>query len=221
MKQASVIFASLVALISLGSPAKAQLAPGYSGYSSAPREGTNVDYWRLIRRLGSCLSNSKAEASLDFLSTTPGTASEGEAWDGLFKNRRANICMRGFASASMARSHVRGSIAQAIFLRSLDEDESPYSPQLRPVSSVSGIHDFADCYVAGHYSTAKALVSETRLSSEGEFEFVKTMASGFGPCLPDGAEVEIEPTAVRLAIAEALYRTIPGAMRPGLSEGAQ
>ncbi len=199
------VFASL--LVSQGSPSLAQLGPGYSGYSSAPREGTDRDYWHLIRQLGYCLSSSKPDESRDFLATKPGSQGENEAWDGLFRQRRRNPCMRNFTSATMLRAHVRGSIAQAIFKRAFDDREGRMEPVFYEPDIVRNIHDFADCYVAANFESAQTLVNDTRISSEGEIEYIRGMVDGFGPCLPSGADVRIEPTAVRLAIAEALFRT--------------
>ncbi len=208
MKRLAFIFLLTSSVMFSATHASAQLSPGHSGYSSAPRDGSDRDYWHLIRQLGYCLSSSKADESFEFLATEPGSQAEGEAWDSLFRHRRRNPCMRRFSSATMLRAHVRGSIAQAIVSRAFDDSEERMEPVFHEPEIVSNIHDFADCYVASNFADAKMLITQTRISSEGELQYVQELAGGFGSCLPQGSAVRIEPTAVRLAIAEALFRTM-------------
>jgi hypothetical protein len=189
-------------------PAQAQLAPGISGYSNSPLEGTQRDYWYLVRQLGHCLSRSEREQSVTFLATEPGSRAEGTAWDDLFNNGRTNNpCMQNFVSASIIRAHVRGAMAESIFERWVDDQENGISPVFSEPETVTGIHDFADCFVARHFDIAHGLVENTKISTQGELRFIQEIVSEFGPCLPVGQDVRIVPTDVRLAIAEALYRT--------------
>lgn len=210
-----------LALFSVHVPASAQLSSGYSGYSSAPTSGTDEDYWYLVRQLGGCLTSSKAEESVAFLATQPGSAAEGEAWDDLFSRRVRNPCMQNFVSASLVRGHVRGAMAEAMFERAMKEAEPQATPVFAAPEYVANIYDFASCYVATNYSDARALLSETKASTNGELQFIREMAADFGPCLPDGAEVQIVPVDVRFAIAEALYRTTISRPAESDIEGAQ
>ncbi|MEP3420793.1 MAG: hypothetical protein ABJN35_03600 [Erythrobacter sp.] len=204
------IAAVFVAVLAGGTalPVHAQLSPGTSGYSSAPIEGTQRDYWYLVRQLGHCLSSSKKDEAVTFLSTVPGSRAEGAAWDDLFNNGRSNNpCMQTFVSASIVRAHVRGAMAESMFERHVEDMDGQFSPIFDEPETVASIHDFADCFVARHYDTAHNLVEVTKISSRGELRFIREIVSEFGPCLPQGRDVEIVATDVRLAISEALYRT--------------
>lgn len=189
-------------------PVHAQLAPGISGYSGAPIEGSQRDYWYLVRQLGDCMSTSKQDESIHFLTTGPGSRAENAAWDDLFNNGRSNNpCMRNFVSASIVRAHVRGAIAESIFKRRIAEQDARFVPVLSEPATITTIHDFADCYVASHFDNAQGLLDKTKLSTQGELQFVQEIVSEFPPCLPNYENIRIVPTDIRLALAEALYRT--------------
>lgn len=220
MRFGTVLIASICAALP-GLPAHAQLSPGYSGYSSAPAEGTEEEYWYLIRQLGYCLSSTKSEQSVAILSTAPGSKEEREAWNRLFTQRRRNPCMQNFVSATIVRGQVRGSIAEALYIRATDDQVTQRPPTLAAPDAISDIHDFADCYVASHYLDASRLLRETRVATKGELQFLKEIAGSFGPCLPSGSEVVLDPVDIRFAIAEALYRTTQGTRTTAMTEGGQ
>jgi len=71
-----------------------------------------------------------------------------------------------------------------------------------------------------HPQSARRLVEDTRLATKGETELIRTIAADFGPCLPEGNEVTIRPTSVRMAIAEALYRAVSGLPAPTIQEAS-
>ena len=88
--------ATLIALATLWVPAaRAQLAPGYSGTSSAPEAGTDKDYLFMMRQLGPCLVSNKAEQSVAMLAAPAGSAAEDRAFRALFKSRN-NTCLGAF-----------------------------------------------------------------------------------------------------------------------------
>ena len=194
-------------LFSVPAPAVAQLGTGVSGYSSAPLEGSNRDYWYMIRQLGYCLPVRKSEESLAFLATEPGSREESKAWKKLFSSRVRNPCMQNFVRASIVRGHVRGSIAEALFLRKMKSGKPIASFNTKSPVVVNNIYDFGQCYVANHFKKAHAMLSETKVATKGELQFVKEIAVDFGPCLPAGRDVRVDPTNVRYALAEALYKS--------------
>lgn len=207
MKRGLVLAAFSLSLAATG-PAMAQLAPTYSGTSSAPTTASQDEYWWFMTELGRCLAKTKRAKSIALLATTGGSAGEKAAFDALFDPNGNNACMRNMASAGVVRAQVRGVIAEALY-------EMGTGPQhagaLLAASSAqeqrSALDGFADCYVAAHAGEARSLLADTYLGSKAERLRVRAMAAGFGPCLPHGQEVRLQPMNVRIALAQALYRT--------------
>ena len=197
----------LGAWVVAGSAVSAQLAPGHSGFSDAPRTATEDEYWFFVRELGRCLAQSKRAQSVAFLRTAINSPEESRAFGALISRRGSNACMSNMVRATMVRAHVRGVVAENLF-RSLPVSGSGDSaPQgLASPREVRSIHDFADCYVASNYTAARSLLAETRLATQEETDRVRVMAPGFGDCLPQGRQIRIVPIDIRLALAEALYR---------------
>lgn len=209
-----------VAFACLGTPTAvwAQLAPGYSGQSSAPTEGVADDYWLLLRGIGPCVAQGKQADAAVFLATEPGSPAETRAFRELFGSQR-NKCMQNFVSAVFLRAHLRGALAEGMY-------ELVGAGRAAPASVAAGsedhdapiadLRDFGRCYVAMHPAKAHALLVDTRLASDAEKAAVRAMASDFGGCLPADREVKLNPAEVRMALAEALYHR---AVRSSASEG--
>jgi hypothetical protein len=85
-------------------------------------------------------------------------------------------------------------------------------------ATIRSLHDFADCYIAGNYASARGLLAETRLGTKEENRRVQELSSGFGACLPQGRVVKIVSTDIRMALAEALFRA--SSARPAVAEGS-
>lgn len=198
---------SLAAWTAAGSAASAQLAPGHSGFSDAPRTATEDQYWFFLRELGRCLAQSKRAQSAAFLRAAINSPEEGRAFDALISRRGNNACMRNMVSAVVVRAHVRGVVAENLY-KALPAFASGGSapPGLAGPNEVGSIHEFADCYVASNYARARSLLAETRLATQEETDRIRMMAPGFGACLPQGRQTRIVPIDIRLALAEALYR---------------
>ena len=158
-----------------------------------------------MSRFGQCIARTKKDEAVAFLASEIDTSEEAAAFDSLF-GRARNMCMGNFVSAQMLRSHVRGVVAEGLFER-LDREQAERNLMAERAGpeEVSGIHDFAACYVASHPVEARGLLDETRVGTKGEAEYVRQLAPGFGDCLPQGIEVRIYPIDVRMAFAEALY----------------
>ena len=203
-----------VALAAIAAPAVAQLSSSASGFSSAPAEANEAQYWDMMSQLGNCLAQQKPDQARAFVDSVIGSGAEGVAFKALF-HRRYNNCMGNFVNAAMLRAHVRGLVAEGLF-ENLPEEAvgrlmatPPAGPGL-----VVTFHDFARCYVVAHPGAARELLRQTRVGTKGEREFVGTIAADFAPCLPAGKETKLRPTTVRMAIAEALYRTATGQPAP-------
>ena len=191
-----------VCLIAAEQPAVAQLAPGYSGYSSAPEQGSELEYWFMLRQLGDCVANTKTVQAEALLAAPVDSKAEARAFSALFGGR-SNSCMRNFVSATIVRSQVRGVIAEGLFKRNLRNGQvvRPSSPVDKEVAT---LHQFARCYIARQPAEAQRLLKETVLKSDEEMAMVQALSSTFAQCLPD-RKVSLDASDVRLAFAEALY----------------
>lgn len=204
---------ALFCMLMVNDGAKAQLAPGYSGTSSAPVEGTESDYWHLLRVMGECAAQLKYDEAVAFLATDPGSSAEAKAFHEIFGGQR-NVCMRNFVSATLVRAHLRGAVAEGLYKRLAREARSP-SPAAATSTigmeqDIRTLHDFARCYVRSHEAEARTLLMETRLATREERATVVRMAPDFAECFPAGREIEINPIEIRLAIAEAMYKSLAG-----------
>lgn len=184
--------------------ASAQVASGYSGYSTAPEEGTDKDYLFMLRQIGSCLAGSKTRQAVAMLAAPVNSAAEGRAFQALF-NSRNNVCLGSYVSASVVRSQIRGTLAEALYRRNVNAGAA-----VRPTSAtvsgndVASLHDFARCYVSRHPDDARALIDKTKLGTSEERAAVIAMSAEFKACLPQ-RQVELSPSDVRMVIAEVLY----------------
>ncbi len=195
-------------LAMLGVPANSQLAPGYSGQSSAPISGVPGDYWLLLRDISGCVPSLKYEGSVAFLAAEPASDAETKAFKKLFGGQR-NMCMRNFVRATFVRAHLRGAIAEGMY-KKIYTGKPAITVPLAVQPAIRTLHDFARCFVAGHANSAHRLIIEAKLGSDAERAAVRTIAADFEPCLPEGVQVRIDPTEVRMALAEALYRAAAG-----------
>jgi hypothetical protein len=201
--------AMISALLTAATPAAGQLAPGYSGTSSAPIEGVEGDYWILLRTVGSCVADSKYNQSVAFLAAEPGSEAEARAFRQLF-GRNSNVCLRNFVWATFQRAHMRGAVAEGLYKRLVRErgEVVPAGMPLTDEQPLRTLHDFARCYVGHHRAEAHAFLMGTRLGTDEEHDAVINMAPEFGKCFPAGRQIRIDAREVRMALAEALYQSI-------------
>lgn len=210
---------SAIASLAFASPAAAQLSSSASGFSDAPAEAHESQYWSMLGGLGSCLAKQKPELARAFVATTIDSAEETKAFKALF-HRRYNVCMSNFIRADMVRAHVRGVIAEGLFEGIDGAAVSDRLAHLPPApDAISTLHDFARCYVVAHPGKARDLLEQTRLATKGEEAFVREIAGDFAPCLPQGKTASLRPTVARFAIAEALYRVATGAPVATIASG--
>lgn len=206
-------------LWAVASAASAQLSPGISGFSGAPTTATEDEYWFFVRELGRCLAQTKREKSIALLEAPIDSPAEKRAFDALIKRHGANKCMSNMRSATLVRAQVRGSVAEGLYEANPRPAPMDSEAAVLPAETViRSLHDFANCYVAKNPSPARSLLSDTDLGTQRENERVREMAAGFGPCLPQGRQVRIVPMDVRMALAEALYRTTVS--RPAATQGS-
>ena len=212
MRLTLLVFSSALALL-FATPAYAQLNTGAAGYSSAPREGVEGDYYRFLDQIGPCLANQKPEQSLAFVNAVIDSAEEAAAFAVLFnrgRNRR-NTCMGRYSGVSGTRAYIRGSVAEGLFEKLDDEVIEAFiaNPPAGP-ESIGTLHDLARCYVVAHPATARELLQRTDVATRGEQAFIEENMSDFRPCMPEGREVTLQPTSLRFAIAEAAFRAATG-----------
>lgn len=195
-------------LATTSAPVAAQLAPGNSGFSSAPTQGSHKDYWWLLREMGRCVAATKTAEAQAFLASAVDSSGEERAFDRLFHGRM-NSCMRNFVSLTAPRAHIRGAVAEGLY-KHLNQTDSPPAIAPQDGTIVASLRDFARCYIADNSAASHALLAETRLGTGDEGKAVQAMAGGFAPCLPQGTQVRLNPPEVRMAIAEALYHAAVG-----------
>lgn len=192
--------------LAVASSASAQLSPGTSGSSGAAREGTEKDYWYIIRYMGNCLAGAKTEQMKEFLATKPASRDEDRVFKKLF-NRRYNACMQSFVQVRFRRAHLRGAVAEGLYRDHAAALGESWAPNLTQPDDIASLHDFAQCYVANNFERVDRFLDQTKLGSSDEHRAVVDMAQGFSDCLPQYREVTLDPVEVRLALAEAMYRT--------------
>ncbi|WP_271077738.1 hypothetical protein [Aurantiacibacter sp. MUD61] len=195
-------------------PAHAQLAPGYSGYSSAPRQGVDAEYWRFLDQVGPCLANQKPDDSEAFIDTVIGSDAEEAAFDTLFnvgRNRRNNCMGRYSGVYGAQRAHIRASVAEGLFedLSEANIEALIASPPVAP-DSIDTLHDIASCYVANHPAEAREWLRQTDIATEGELQFIGERVDQLGACFPMDREISLDATTIRMAVAEAAYRAATG-----------
>ncbi|MDM7954889.1 hypothetical protein [Blastomonas sp.] len=202
MKRPIVLLAVMASLLPSG--ASAQLAPGASGTSSEPVDATMDEYWSGISEMGRCMATSKRDKALIFLQTDVGSADEGKAFKQLF-NKQSNACMRNFVRMSFPRSHLRGTLAEALYEKAGTNPGVPGPAASAAWPKGPPINAIARCYVEGHPVEAQRLLRETRLGTKGERATIEKMAPQIAPCFPEGLKATLNPSYFRLAIAEAMY----------------
>lgn len=206
-----VSLCATVGLLALSAPATGQLSPSASGFSDAPVQADKTAYWLMMNEMGACVAANKNEQARQFVASTIDSAAESAAFDALFHPRR-NPCLRNTIFAGMLRSHARGVVAEGLFERLPDEHlAAAVTSGASKQDSIVTLHDFARCYALANPGKASDLLRRTRVATRGETEFVRSMSGEFAPCLPAGREVTLQPTSVRFALAEALYRLATGA----------
>lgn len=192
------------ALLLWAVPSAAQLSPGTSGFSTAPTAANGEEYFYMLRQVGPCLASNKRERAIAFLAAPIDSEEEDAAFDALF-DRAANRCLQNFVSATMVRAWVRGVVAEGLFNDAMRDWPAGAVPAIEEPATVASIHDFARCYVAHDFASARGLIEETRLGDKSELARMRELAPTFGHCLPEGANVTLKPINIRMALAEALY----------------
>lgn len=208
-----ILFAFSAAVL-LATPVQAQLAPGQSGYSSAPRAGVEPEYWNFLDQVGPCLANQKPDQAMALIDAPIDSAAESAAFDTLFnvgENRRNNCLGRLSGVHGAQRAHIRASVAEGLFQQLPDETIERFiaQPPSAP-DAINTLHDFAYCFAVTHPVETRELLSLTDVASGGELEYVRQIAGDFAECLPQDREVKLNATSVRMSLAEAAFRAASG-----------
>ncbi len=195
--------ACLAAILASGSPGFAQVAPTYSGTSTMQTYSGN-SVMQDLSNVGSCLVRRKAAQSDAFVAAPMGSPAETAAYKALVG--RGTSCLRDLSSMNVARTLMRGAIAEALYKTRFSGRAPTALASSGTGASADLVSQFADCYARANPQQVHSLVMGTRITSKEERAAVARMATGFGPCLPSGVRVEVQPTVFRLAFIEALYR---------------
>lgn len=188
--------------------AEPRLAPGVSGYSSAPIEGSDQIFWAFVRSTSHCFVRTKTEKAEAFLATGIDTRAESRAFKSLFSNRRRTACMQNIVKAKFQRAYFRGAIAEELFHRRIKEWPRDAKPKLTKQKAGAGIHGFAECYVAKNFTATRRLLENTKLATKGEMAFIQEMQPDFADCLPKRRQIVLSAIDIRMALAEAAYKAV-------------
>lgn len=193
--------------------AQAQLAPGYSGTSTAPVVGTEEEFWYSLAELGRCFAAGRARQVQALLTTRRGTAAENRAFDTLMG--RYTSCLRAAHSLRAARPTIRSALAEGMYKQMTKTPLSPVAfdrpremtmEEARALGPIGILGTVADCFVARHPAQAHGLVTGTPMGTRAEADAVGRYGTMLAQCTPPRMRLQFDPSDLRLAIAEALYR---------------
>lgn len=202
-----------MAALLLPAAGHAQIAPTFSG-SSTSQAITGEAFLEDLSRVGKCLAETKRSKSEAFIAATLGTPEEAAAYKQLIGKN--TTCLADLSRMSVSRPLFRGAIAEGLY-RAQFAAGAPTPPGPAAAGGIprTVMGQFADCYARAHPREVHALVTGTKIASKEERAAFFRMASGFGACLPAGTRVALQPSEVRLSLAEALYRSALGSQPAG------
>lgn len=212
----SILACCFVPLVVAG-PAVGQLAPTYSGQSTAPVQGTQDEFYWSLNELGLCLAKTRKREARAFVLSESGSADENRAFSAMLGKH--SMCVRGASSIRLPTSMIRGAIAEAMYKKGNATFRPPVAPGPRRTLTAAEkarltpygvLSDFSRCLAAAHPQETHALITTTRLGSKAEAAQIDAMAPRFDACLPVKFRIAFDPSEIRLGLAEAMLRaTLP------------
>lgn len=187
--------------------AQAQIAPGYSGSSSANGfVAGNEETWQTLRVFGACFARNNRPQAFTLLATEPGSAAEAQASRQMFRDGPQD-CMGYTRRMRAPISLLRGAIAEGLMKRHIPIPADLVAPAPAPGAQLRSAGDAARCYAAAHPDRVRGLLA-TPLGSRREAETIAAIVNGgLSRCLPEGAGPQTpHPTRLRYALVEALLR---------------
>jgi hypothetical protein len=209
-RQALVLAAAAVLASTAGN---AQLASGYSGFSSGPRQGTTEEFWFSLSRLGDCFGHTKGSQSQALLATQPSSIEEAKAVQAMLG--RYTACLRHADQMRATTNLVRGAIAEGLYKRQVRVPaaaiEVPRPPAVDQETSATLVPfrvlaDFSRCFAARNPDRVHRLVLETRLGTTESNAAVAALDPLASECLPPNLKIQFEPNDIRLSLVEALFK---------------
>ena len=207
----AAVFAAVAGL--LVTTGNAQLASTYSGFSGEPRRGTSEEFWFALSSLGQCFARMKTEQSRALLATQPASAAEAKAVREMLG--RQTGCLRHASRITMRSDLLRGAIIEGLYKRDVRAPVAAVEvPRPAAVDPRSGdeiepfefLAEFARCFASKHPQRVHRLVTETHLGTAKSHAAIAEFEPIVPECLPPNARMQFEPTDIRLALVEALYR---------------
>jgi hypothetical protein len=191
----------------------AQLAPSYSGISSEPRAGTSEEFWFSVSSLGNCIARLKTDQSRALLGTAPASPAEAKAIRAMLG--RTTGCLQ-YASRMVAPSDlIRGAIVEGLYKRDVRVPPAaidvPRPPRMDPQAGAAikpyrVLADFARCFASKHPDRVHRMITQTYLGTDKAHAAINALEPDAPECLPPNMKIQFEPTEIRLALVEALYR---------------
>lgn len=209
-----------MACTAIALPAQAQLAPGYSGQSSAPIQGTQDEFYWSLNELGRCLAKSRKREARALVMSSAGSPAEATALKAMIG--RPTMCVRGASMMGAPTWMIRGAIAEGLLHKLAAPLLAPIPPppRRRPAKGeMAGITpqivlaDFTDCLAAAHPAEARALLAAP-LGGKAETAAVSALVPGFDACLPPKFKIAFSAAEIRLGMSEAMFRRAAAAPSP-------
>jgi hypothetical protein len=194
--------AAACAIVAAAAPARAQLAPTYSGSEGVSYMGQEETF-SAIRQLGTCLVQRRQQDASALLATAPGSQQEASAVRVLIGRHTA--CAPRNSRMGLPRDVIRGSIAEAMYRRLglAAPSADPTAP--RDGAKPESLVEFARCVVRASPQEVHDLLTSTRLGTRAEHQAMLSMAPQLRGCLPSSDNLQLAAPLVRLSLADALY----------------
>ncbi len=169
---------------------------------------------RQVYDAGRCLVTSDRGTAVSLLTTLP--LEEGDV-DLSTLPDRAQRCARGLTT--VASLHLRGAIAQALFVRDFGgfgEEPRRSAPLVNlnipaqsspPGTGMTELYRWSDCVVRNDAGQSERLLSST-VGSRQEAAAIERLRSYMSACAPAGQQLSVRPSDLRSLVAQSAYHSM-------------
>ncbi|HYI64652.1 MAG TPA: hypothetical protein VEW71_07180 [Allosphingosinicella sp.] len=168
-----------------------------------------------VLRAAACAVGRDANSGNALLATLPRSPEERTAAAAFL--RLAERCLALTSRLNTTALILRGAVAESLYEAQFANPATPRSPALgaaplaRPTTqdematALAPMYALVDCALPRRPELARVLLTTEPRSPEESAAF-QALGPAFGPCVPSGSPVNIDPRAVRSMFAESLYR---------------
>ena len=195
-----------LAIMSMATPAAAQLATGRSGSSSTTISDSEKVFLENLWVYGTCFADNLRDDTRAFLATTRGSAEESAVYARVRGVKLYCVGQEMYFNAPVQM--LRGAVAEGAYRKMVKRGAAPIVTPEPPgplaTTSTGGMR----CYVAGHAAAAHALIFDTRPGSGKEERTINAMLPDFFRCLSPRVAVDMSAVEFRYGVVEALYHAV-------------